>query len=300
MATATGEVRSAAVEPGREALVALGAALVTVVFWASAFIGIRSAGEALSPGALALGRLAVGTLVLGAVVLVRREPLPRGRDLPVLVLCGLLWFGAYNVVLNAGERRVDAGTAAMLVGVGPILIMLVGGAALREGFPRRLVLGCAIAFGGVALIGLADANGGASTAGTLLCLAAAFAYAVGVVSQKIALGRVSALAATFVPCAIGTLACLPFAPALVDEAGRAGASPLAWTVYLGAFPTALAFTTWAFALARTAAGRLGTMTYLVPPLAVLLGWAILGETPAGLALAGGGVCLAGVVVARWA
>jgi drug/metabolite transporter (DMT)-like permease len=41
------------------------------------------------------------------------------------------------VALNGGERDVDAGTAAMLVNIGPILIALLGGWLLREGFPRR-------------------------------------------------------------------------------------------------------------------------------------------------------------------
>jgi drug/metabolite transporter (DMT)-like permease len=78
----------------------------------------------------------------------------------------------------------------------------------------------------------------------------------------------------------------------------ASAPAVAWTVYLGAFPTALGFTTWAFALRRTTAGRMGATTYLVPPVAVLMGWALLGETPPALALAGGALCLAGVFVAR--
>jgi drug/metabolite transporter (DMT)-like permease len=64
------------------------------------------------------------------------------------------------------------------------------------------------------------------------------------------------------------------------------------------FPTALAFTTWAYALSRTTAGRMGATTYLVPPLAVLLGWVILGESPPVLALLGGVLCLAGVVLSR--
>jgi drug/metabolite transporter (DMT)-like permease len=41
----------------------------------------------------------------------------------------------------------------------------------------------------------------------------------------------------------------------------------------------------------------GSTTYLVPPLSILLGWIILGETPAALAVAGGALCLTGVVVA---
>ena len=73
---------------------------------------------------------------------------------------------------------------------------------------------------------------------------------------------------------------------------------MGWLVYLGVFPTALAFTTWAFALARTDAGRLAATTYLVPPLSVLLGRLILGETPPALAFLGGALCLVGVWISR--
>jgi hypothetical protein len=82
------------------------------------------------------------------------------------------------------------------------------------------------------------------------------------------------------------------------EVGRADASSIVWMVYLGVFPTAVAFTTWAYALSRTTAGRMGATTYLVPPIAILLGWAMLGESPAALAFLGGALCLAGVVIAR--
>ena len=64
------------------------------------------------------------------------------------------------------------------------------------------------------------------------------------------------------------------------------------------FPTAIAFSTWAYALARSTAGRMGSTTYLVPPLAILMGWAILGETPPALALLGGVLCLTGAAMAR--
>jgi drug/metabolite transporter (DMT)-like permease len=149
------------------------------------------------------------------------------------------------------------------------------------------------------VIGLATRSSSADAAwGAALCLLAAVLYAAGVIAQKPALARHSALDVTFVACLVGVVACLPFAPALVDEAGRAEASALAWAVYLGIFPTAIAFTTWAYALSRTTAGRMGALTYLVPPLAVLLGWLVLSETPPAAALAGGALCLAGVVIAR--
>jgi drug/metabolite transporter (DMT)-like permease len=283
----------------REQSLALAAALVTVTLWASAFVGIRSAGRDLSPGALTLCRLLVGSVALSALVLARREPLPDRRTLPAIVLCGLLWFGAYNVLLNAAERRVDAGTAAMLVNVGPVLIAVLAGVLLREGFPRSLLAGCAIAFAGAVIIGLATSQQGVRAGwGAVLCLAAALAYAGGVVAQKTVLSRASPLQVTWLACTVAAIACLPFAPALVREAGSADSSSIAWALYLGALPTAVAFTTWAYALARTSAGRMGATTYLVPPLAIGMAWLILGESPPGLAFAGGGLCLAGVVVAR--
>lgn len=294
-------VRKEGAVPPREQRLAIVAAGVTVLLWASAFVGVRAAGRTLSAGPLALGRLTVGCVALGVVVLARREPLPRRRDLPLLLVCGLLWFGAYNVLLNQAERVVDAGTAAMLINIGPVLIALLSGWLLKEGFPRRLVAGCAVAFAGTIVIGLATSTRGLSSGiGALLCVAAAAAYAAGVTSEKPLLGRVSALTVTWAACGIGTIACLPFGPQLIREAGHAGPGALAWTVYLGVFPTAIGFSLWGYALARTTAGRLGVTTYLVPPMAILMGWVMLGDVPPLLAFAGGLLCVGGVAITRGA
>ena len=284
--------------PRSESL-ALAAALVTVVLWASAFVGIRSAGRFLSPEALALGRLLVSSAVLGSLALVRREPLPMRNDLGLIALYGVLWLGVYSIVLNEAERRVDAGTAAMLVNVGPILIALLAGVLLREGFPTGLFAGCIVAFAGTAIIGVATSQHGVAAGwGAGLCIVAAFAYAAAVVVQKPVVGRVSAFQVTWIACTVATIACLPFAPALVHDLAGADGASIAWTVYLGAFPTAVGFVLWAYALKRTPAGRLGSLTYLAPPIAILLGWGLLGETPPLLALAGGALCLGGVILAR--
>ena len=64
------------------------------------------------------------------------------------------------------------------------------------------------------------------------------------------------------------------------------------------FPTAIAFTTWAYALSHTTAGRMGATTYLVPPVTIVLAWVLLGETPVALAFVGGALCLAGVALSR--
>jgi len=282
----------------RERALALGAGLVTVTLWASAFVGIRSASHHLSPGALALGRLSIASVALGLIVLTRREPLPSRRDLATIALVGVFWFGLYNIALNEAERRVDAGTAAMLVNVGPILIAILAGLVLHEGFPRRLFAGCSVALAGVALIAVATSDGFSASWGALLCLVAAVFYAVGVVAQKPVLSRVSTLQVTWMACTFGAIVCLPFAGQLAREVPEAPASTIGWMVYLAIAPMALGFLTWGYALSRTTAGRMGSMTYLVPPIAVLLGWLLLGESPPGLALVGGAICLVGVVIAR--
>ncbi len=302
-------MRTAASEPaasqqrksGWEHRLAAGATLITVILWASAFVGIRYADRDFSPGALALGRLLVGSMALGLIVLGRREPMPSRREMANIVLCGVLWFGVYNVVLNEAERRVDAGTAAMLVNIGPILIAILAGLILREGFPRRLLAGCLVSFTGALVIGFAVSGHGFREGwGAVLCVIAAIAYAGGVVAQKPALRHASALYVTWLACTIGAVSTLPFAPSLVHQLGHARSSAIGWLVYLGVAPTAIGFGTWAYALARTTAGRMGSTTYLVPPLALLMGWVLRGETPPALALPGGALCLAGVAVSRGA
>lgn len=283
----------------RPELLAVGAATVTVVLWASAFVSIRSAGEAYSPGALALGRLLAGALTLGAICLVRREGLPPRSAWRGIAISGLLWFGFYMVALNWGEQQVDAGTAALVVNVGPILIALLGARLLGDALPPRLLAGMAVSFAGAVTVGLSmSGEGGSSLLGVVLCLLAAVAYAGGVVAQKPALAHASALQVTTFGCLVGAVLCLPFTGRLVAEAADAPVSATLNMVYLGVFPTALAFTTWAYALARTTAGRMGATTYAVPALVVLMSWLTLGEVPGLLTLAGGALCLAGVAVSR--
>ena len=145
------------------------AGLVTVTLWGSSFVAIRDAGQRLSPGSLALGRLLVSLVVLGAAAVRWREPLPGRRDLLGIAAFGVLFLGVYSVTLNEAERRVDAGTAAMLINVGPILIAILAGYFLREGFPRWLFAGCAVACSGCVLIGLASSRSGPGPVSASCC-----------------------------------------------------------------------------------------------------------------------------------
>jgi drug/metabolite transporter (DMT)-like permease len=277
----------------------LAAVGVTLTFWASAFVAIRYLKDDFSAGSLSLGRLLIGSLALGAVALARPRVRMSGRDWAAVAAVGVLWFGIYNVALNAGEQRVDAGTAVMLIQVSPLLIALLAAAFLGERFTTMLGIGLVLAFAGVAIIALGSSRSGEhDVVGVALCLLSALTYSIALVAQKPVVGRVPALQVTWLACTVGAVVCLPFVGDLVDDVRAASASSIWWVVYLGVFPTAIAFTTYAYALRHMGAGQLGVTTYLVPPLTIVMGVVFLGEAPPPLAYVGGILALVGVAIAR--
>jgi drug/metabolite transporter (DMT)-like permease len=277
----------------------LAAVSVTLLCWASAFVAIRHLADDFSPGALSLGRLLVGALVLAAVALPKGLPRPTRREWVSIVAIGVLWFGIYNVALNEGEQRVDAGTAAMLIQVAPVLIALLAAMFLGERFTAYVGAGLALAFAGVALISLSTSEGNErDLLGVLLCLLAAGVYAISLVLQKPLVARLSGLHVTWLACTVGAVSCLPFAGQLAGEVADAPLSSVLWVVYLGVFPTAIAFSTYAYALSHMSASNLGVTTYLVPPLTIVMGVLFLSEAPPTMAYAGGALALVGVAVAR--
>ncbi|ETA08500.1 DMT family transporter [Gordonia alkanivorans] len=291
------------------------AALVTVVLWASAFVGIRALGESFSPGAMAFLRLLAAVLPLTVIVLavrLRRRSVggddrpvttrfPRARPLMLVIAYGVAWFAGYTILLNWAEQHLDAGTAALLVNLAPILVAVAAGLFFGEGFPRHLVIGMTIAFAGVVLIatgGSATTDAHADWLGVLLGIAAAVLYAAGVLIQKSALRTVDALTATWLGALAGLVATLPFAPTAVSELARADASAIVAVIYLGVGPTAIAFSTWAYALARTDAGAMAATTLVVPAIVIVMSWALLDELPTGVGIVGGVLCIGGVAIAR--
>jgi len=278
---------------------AAAATVTTVLLWACAFVVIRSVGAVFSPGAMAFVRLLVGSAALALVALQYRRPLPHGRALAFVLGYGVAWFAAYTVVLNWAEQHLDAGTAALLVNVAPILVTVVAGIIFHDGFPRPVIAGMLVAFTGVVLITVGGRGSGAvDSLGIVLGLVTAVLYATGVLMQKVALRSVDAVTATWVGCAAGLVATAPFAPQAAGELTHASGGAIAGVVFLGIGPTAIAFTTWAYALARTEAGRMAATTLCVPALTVLLSWMTLGEAPTALGLLGGALCLTGVAISR--
>ena len=216
---------------------ALGAALV----WSSSFLGIRAVAGELSAGPLALGRLTVAALCLGLVVWWRAEPLPARGVLVRIGLIGVLWFAAYNVLLNRAETIVDAGTAALTVGTAPLMVAVGAHLFLGERVRATTWLGGAVAVAGIVIMGVPTAGARVDRTGIILCLLAALGYAASVLIQRPLLTTTSGLAVTWLATVCGAVACLPYAGGLAYEAAHASPHALGWLIYLGVGPTALGF-----------------------------------------------------------
>ncbi|KJL25234.1 putative DMT superfamily transporter inner membrane protein [Microbacterium oxydans] len=286
--------------PKKQGALVLAAALVTVVLWASAFIGIRGAGPHYDPGALALLRMAVGTAVLTIIAVRHGIHIPARRHWLLIAAWGIGWFCVYNLALNSAELTLDAGTAAMVVNLAPLMVVVFSGLFLREGFPKPLVIGAPIAFLGVVLIGMnSTTSAGPDITGLLLALLAAIMYAgCTLVQKRLLTSGVDSTTLTWLGAGVGTIALLPWLGSLIGSLQSAPLDATLWVVYLGVFPTAIAFTTWAYVLQRSTAGQTSATTYVVPAIAILMSWAILGEVPTPLMFLGGALCLLGVLITR--
>ncbi len=293
------EVPAAAPANGSPAWLPLAAVATTLVLWASAFVGIRHLGESVPPGALSLSRLLVMVVALLALMKGRLPRIPAKREWPLVLAGGASWFGVYNLTLNASERRIDAGTAALIVQIGPILVALLATFFLGERLTKWLLIGMAVGFAGVIIIGRASFEGGTGDlVGVLLAVVAALTFAIGVLTQKKLLSGMGVLDMTLWYAVVGAVVCLPWGPQTVRVLADASADTRWWILYLGVFPSAIAFSTWTYALSHADAGKFAQSTFLVPFITTLMAWLLLDEVPPALAFLGGGLCIAGVLIAR--
>jgi drug/metabolite transporter (DMT)-like permease len=267
---------------------------LTILLWASAFAGIRAGLSSYSPESLALLRYLTAAAALALYALLTRQPLPARRDLPWIALIGFFGFALYNVALNAGELKISAGTASLIVASAPIYVALLASLFFGERLQTSGWIGIALSFIGAAVISVEPGQGLQLSSYALLVLAAAVSQAIYSVIQKPILKRYRPIQLTSYAIWAGTAMLLFFLPGLIRDLPSARPDATLAVLYMGIFPGAIGYVSWSYVLSRLPASRAGSFLFLVPVAAILIAWIWLGEVPAFKAVAGGMLILVGV------
>lgn len=131
----------------------------TLLFWASSFAGIRAGLEDYTPGHLVLLRLLSASAVLAVYALATRMRLPQWRDLPAILLSGLLARAVYHAGLSYGELSVTSGGASLIIATVPLFTALLATVFLGERLKPLGWLGRGVSFTGVVLIASGESGG---------------------------------------------------------------------------------------------------------------------------------------------
>ena len=276
----------------------LAAIVFTVLVWASAFPGIRAGLEGYSPGELALLRYIFASLTLACCTFVWPLPLPRTKDLPGFVALGGLGIAIYHVALNYGEQTVTAGAASFLIATSPIFATLLAYWFLNERLTGWGWVGIAISMAGIGLIAFGEAAGVRIDPGAFLVLTASLSGAGYVTLQKLYLDRYSPFALTAYAVWTGTLLMMFFLPGVAQQLPEASWEATLSVAYIGIFPGALAYVTYAYVLSQMPVAVTTSFLYLIPVTAIPISWMWLGEVPTVVSVGGGLIALMGVIVVQ--
>jgi drug/metabolite transporter (DMT)-like permease len=292
--------------PKRGAPIWLGM-LVLYVVWGSTYLGIAIAVDTIPAFLMAAARFLLAGVILLAWSIAREGRsfiLPSRREWRDSAIVGALLLGCGNGLVAFGEQTVPSGIAALLVGLMPVWVAILGGIFLGDRLPRLAVIGIAVGFAGVAILVGPSAFGGVGSldpVGLAACLLAPIAWAAGSLfaSRRASLPS-RPLVATGLQMVLGGLVLAGMAT-LAGELGTF--DPAAITrdslvafAYLTVIGSILAFTVYGWMLRVAPLPLVATYAYVNPVVAVILGWLVLGEAIDPRTVLAGGVIIFAVAL----
>jgi drug/metabolite transporter (DMT)-like permease len=278
--------------------------LLFVALWSTGFIGAKFGLPYAEPLTFLAVRYAAVLVLMGLVVWHTRAPWPATpREWGHIAVTGVLVHAVYlGGVFIAIGHGLPAGVAALVVGLQPLLNALGAGWLLREKVRATQWAGLVAGFAGVALVVAhkVAAGSGLATLWTLL-------FPVGVALLAITAGTL--YQKRYCPSFdLRTGSLIQFIPSLVLTVLAAAATETMHIEWTGSFVFALAWLVLVLSLGAVtllnvlirsgSAVNVASLFYLVPPCTALVAWALFGETLTGLALAGMGLTVFGVWLAR--
>lgn len=285
-------------------------AFATVVLWSSAFVFTKVALLSFSSTALGFLRCAIASAVLYVVLRCKGVGMFGWRELPRFMLSGALGFSIYLFIFNKGSETLTAATGCILIATAPIITALMASIVFRERLTRLAWIALWLAFIGVLVLMLW--NGSVSVnAGVLWMLGAALGISAYNVIQRLYAHEYTSLQITAYSFFMATAMLAVFLPESIRQIAAAPIPHVIAVVFLGVFPSALAYLLWAKALSFAATtSDVTKFMFLTPLLSFVLGYAVISELPGVETWLGGAIILSGLVLfhisgkraesARWA
>jgi len=270
-----------------------------VLLWSANYIIGKIALREFPPLLLCGLRLAVAGLFMLPVYLWQGAATWGKRDLPVLLYLGLFGVTLNQLCFLMGLSRTSVAHSALIIGVGPIFVLLIAAAAGIDRITLRKTLGMLIALGGVAvLVGQASVaeRARATLAGDAITFAACVLFSMFAVYGKSATKLHSTVGVNGFGYLVGGLLLVPVMFWQSSGFSFAHVSPAGWSslVYMALFPSLICYLIYYHALSRISASRVAAFIYLEPVIAMLLAVAFLGERITAPLVAGGTVIFTGV------
>lgn len=266
------------------------------VIWGASFLFIAEGLRAIAPNGVSFIRIAIGFATLSFFP-AARKPIDR-LAWPGILALSVLWFAFPLSMFPFAEQRVSSALTGMLNATTPIFVTIVAAALARKVPSTRILVGLLTGIAGSVLIALPSFSEGRSSAfGIALIVVACMSYGFALNVARPLQVRYGALPVIWraLGCAV-----LMTAPLGVIEIPRAHWSllPVLSLLALGAFGTSIANVILTVAAGRVGAIQASGATFLMPPVALLLGVWLRHEHVALLSIIGGAVCLAGAWMIR--
>lgn len=264
--------------------------------WGASFLFIAEGLKAIGPNGVAFVRLFIGFAAL-ALVPAARKPVERSAW-PGITLVSVLWFAFPLSLFPFAEQRVSSALTGMLNAAVPLFTAIVATAIAGRVPERRVNLGLAVGLIGAGLIAWPTMHEGhSSVVGVWLILAAVVSYGFALNLARPLQQQYGALPVILRAQAVAVMLTAPLG--VPDVLGaRWTPAPFFSLLMLGAFGTGVAFVSLATAAGRVGATRASSATFLIPPVALLLGVVVRGEHVATLSVIGSVVCVAGAWLMR--
>jgi drug/metabolite transporter (DMT)-like permease len=285
----------------RSGEIADAAMLATVVIWAGNNVMIKGAIDTIAPLPFVFFRFLFVVVIVFAWYAIRRSiPTPPRADWGWFLLTGLTGYAIYNALYMVGLQYTTAFSAAVMISLGPLFTMALAAALKIEQTRTIQWVGLGISSIGVVIYVSDKLKDGLPAKGDLICLVAAFSFAVYSLATRPIVQRHGSLMVTAWSCLIGLAVITPFALSGLrsQEWGSLGAHGWGAILYSSAISMLLGYTIWGWAIERTGVGRTAPFLYLVPILTGVMSYLFLDETFNVVKLLGAAFVFAGVIVAR--